>query len=183
MLGYSFNQSLSNSKEFFEEHREFIRYLPEIEQNIIEYYFNGITQRDIALMLGITQGAVSSRLNRSRKRLTFLSVFKKVDYENIFKNLKRNLVNKLEIDIVRTLAATTCQSETARILNEKYHLKNDDKMTQVKVRYRFEKLLERLKCLSLQDKTCESYYKNLLLIKNGSYLLNEVKLPHFERRS
>lgn len=180
MLGYSFYHTMINKKEHFEKYKDFIPQLPKFEQDIIDYYFNNnMKQKDIALLTGKTQGAISSRLKRAQARLIFLSELKKIDFETILQDLKNVVDDEFDIEVIRCLIATTCQSESAWQLNNVYQLQGSKKMNQVKVRHRFERCLSRLK--SSQEQKYLDYYQKLLLIKKNLYLLHELKLPHFER--
>ena len=67
---------------------------------------------------------------------------------------------------------TTCQSETARRLNELYE---DTTMNQVKVRYRFEKCMDKMK------EAHHPYLNLFLLIKKNLYMIYDLKLPQFGR--
>jgi len=95
-------------------------------------------------MFGVTQGAVSSRLNRARSRLRFLREMPKVHETEFDSHLSKHF-DPIEVEIMKCMIRTTCQSRTAMIINEKFGLTEDKKrMTQVKVRHRFEKCITQL---------------------------------------
>jgi predicted transcriptional regulator len=173
-----FDESVS-----FDEIRPFLNRLPPREYDLVElYYVERKNQKDIAKMFGVTQGAVSSRLSRAKKRLLFLRDLPKISNQEIEDGLKAYFDNT-ELEIIKFMMETTCQSKTAQLINEKYGLKNDEKkkMTQVKVRHRFEKCLIKLKEESKKNHNLKKYYNLLVFIKANLYLLHEVLLPHFNR--
>jgi predicted transcriptional regulator len=173
-----FDESVS-----FDEIRPFLNRLPPREYDLVElYYVERKNQKDIAKMFGVTQGAVSSRLSRAKKRLLFLRDLPKISNQEIEDGLKAYFDNT-ELEIIKFMMETTCQSKTAQLINEKYGLKNDEKkkMTQVKVRHRFEKCLIKLKEEAKKNHDLKKYYNLLVFIKANLYLLHEVLLPHFNR--
>ena len=126
----------------YEEIKPFLFRLPEREIDLIELYYNEHkNQKDIAKIFGVTQGAISSRLSRAKKRLRFLRDLPKITDEEIDFCLK-DLFDNMELEIIKYMIKTTCQSKTAQLINEKYELVDEKRrMTQVKVRHRFEKCL------------------------------------------
>jgi predicted transcriptional regulator len=166
----------------FEEIEPFLYKLPSREIDLVTLYRKyGKNQKDIAKMFSVTQGAISSRLRRAADRLQFLRDLPKISDEDIDRVLG-NLFSKMEIEIIKGMKETTCQSKTAELINEKYHLVDvKERMTQVKVRHRFEKCLIFLK----EKKTPEyqKFYNLLFFIKKNLYKLHEVRLPHFDRGS
>jgi predicted transcriptional regulator len=166
----------------FDEIKPFLNRLPPREYDLIELYFvDQKNQKDIAKMFSITQGAVSSRLSRAKKRLIFLRDLPKITNEDIDEDLK-GLFDTVELEIIKIMMETTCQSRTAQIINEKYAITDEKKkMTQVKVRHRFEKCLARLKDEMKTDSEYKKYYNLLKYLKGNLYKLHEVVLPHFDR--
>lgn len=166
----------------YDEIRPFLDKLPPREIDLIELYYNEHkNQKDIAKMFGVTQGAVSSRLSRAKKRLRFLRDLPKITEEEIDADLKE-LFDEIELSIIKTMIQTTCQSRTAFLINEKYGLIDEKKrMTQVKVRHRFEKCLCRLGMEAKRNPLFKKYFLLLEKIKQNLYALHEVKLPHFDR--
>lgn len=164
----------------FEEIEPFLYKLPSREIDLVTLYRKyGKNQKDIAKMFSVTQGAISSRLRRAADRLQFLRDLPKISDEDIDRVLG-SLFSKMEIEIIKGMKETTCQSKTAELINEKYHLVDvKERMTQVKVRHRFEKCLIFLK----EKKTPEyqKFYNLLFFIKKNLYKLHEVRLPHFDR--
>lgn len=180
---------IKKSPEYFEK-------LPITEQNLFSYYvLKKMHQTDIAELLGITQGAVSSRIRRIGQRFSFMEKLKNYNTNNIEQDLSKSF-GPFEIELLKGMMETTCQSETARRLNETFSLTDEpvrrkidgkpvlninklkcNKMTQTKVRHQFEKCLEKMK------KENQNYYDLFSLIKHNLYMLHEVKLPHFSRRT
>jgi hypothetical protein len=111
---------------------------------------------------------------------------KKTDFSD-FENEFNTDFDSFEMALIKSMSETTCQSETARVLNDRYDLSGNKKMTQVKIKYRFEKCLTRIK--NLCDKADQTdhatlkkyvrFYKFLTLIKTNLYKLHEVKLPRY----
>jgi len=166
----------------YEEIRPFLCKLPPREIDLIELYYNEHkNQKDIAKMFGVTQGAISSRLSRAKKRLRFLRDLPKISDEELDVKLGK-MFEKLDLEIIKTMMQTTCQSKTAQLINKKFSFTDEKKMmTQVKVRHRFEKCLLRLKVEMRIHPDMKKYYHLLKFIKENLYKLHEVVLPHFDR--
>jgi len=175
-------QDMKESNVNYEEMRPFLSRLPDREVDLIELYYNhGKNQKDIAHMFGVTQGAVSSRLSRARTRLKFLSVLPKISEEEIDGSLNKYF-DPMELEIIKYMMKTTCQSKTANLLNQKFGLVDEKKrMTQVKVRHRFEKCIALLREEMKTKLELKKFYDLLIFIKENLYMLHEVKLPHFDR--
>jgi predicted transcriptional regulator len=164
----------------FEDIKPFLERLPSREYDLVELYcVYRKNQKDIAKMFGVTQGAISSRLSRAKKRLIFLRDLPKITEEEIDRDLSK-LFEETEREIIKFMVQTTCQSKTAQLLNEKFnYIDEKKKMTQVKVRHRFEKCLNKLEEESKNHSEYRRYYHLLKYIKKNLYLLHEVLLPHF----
>lgn len=166
----------------FEDIRPLLNRLPAREYDLVELYcVYRKNQKDIAKMFGVTQGAISSRLARAKKRLIFLRNLPKITEEEIDQDLSK-LFEETELEIIKFMMQTTCQSKTAQLLNEKFNYADEKKkMTQVKVRHRFEKCLNKLDEESKSHLEFKKYFHLLKYIKKNLYLLHEVLLPHFSR--
>lgn len=173
---------ISDSTVSYEDIRPFLDRLPPREIDLIELYFHEKkNQKDIAKMFGVTQGAVSSRLARAKKRMKFLRNLPKISDQEIEDGLNKYF-DVLELEIIKCMMATTCQSKTAEIINQKYDLHDEKtRMTQVKVRHRFEKARIFLKTAKDKNPELAKFYDLLSFIKKNLYMLHEVKLPHFDR--
>jgi DNA-directed RNA polymerase specialized sigma subunit len=166
----------------FEEIEPFLNKLPPREIDLLTLYRKyGKNQKDIARMFSVTQGAISSRLKRAIIRLQFLRDLPKITDEEI-ENILRDIFDEVEIEIIKCMKETTCQSKTAELINKKFQLYDEKhRMTQVKVRHRFVKCLNTLSRLKDASPEYARIYDLLVIIKENLYKLHEVKLPHFDR--
>lgn len=175
-LFYGCNETLFQ----FEDFQPFLDKIPQREVDLIEmYYRQDKKQKEIAEFFGVTQGAVSHRLTRARKRLKFLRDMPKITRPP--REILKEHMDAFELDLFLFMVETTCQSKTADLLNEKYKLKGDKKMTQIKVRHKFDRYIERLKSIKEKDIEVECCHKLAIYIKNNLYMLHEVILPHFDK--
>lgn len=164
----------------FEELKPYLDRLPDREVDLIcMYYSMEKKQKEIATFFGITQGAVSHRLKRARKRLVFLRDMPKIEDKELRKRLSEAL-DEVDASITYHMIATTCQTKTAAIVNKEL----SKQLTQVKVRHKFEKGLKTLKDLANEDKRYQIVADLVNYIHDGGlYMLHEVKLKHFDRGS
>lgn len=177
---FFFEQEDNNLR--YEDFEPFLDKLPSKERDLIRlYYYQDKKQKEIAEIFSVTQGAISHRLSRAGKRLRFLRDMPKleVDIDLVLKPY----FEPFEIDLINTMISTTCQSKTAEILNEKYNLIGDEKMTQVKIRHKFERFIERLKKNKRKDENLAICFKLLKYIQKNLYMMHEVVLPHFDKGS
>jgi predicted transcriptional regulator len=170
------------SPEFFQAYAPYFPALPEFEQVLLGYVSKGIKQGEIASLLKITQGAVSSRISRIRKRLKFLKELEGFKCKDSIDQDLSSLFSPFEIELLKTMMKTTCQSETARRLNIAFNLQGPKaSMTQVKVRHYYEKCLLKLKEALKTEPKYREYYHLFYYVRHHLYLMHEVKLPHFAR--
>lgn len=177
---FFFEQEDNNLR--YEDFEPFLDKLPSKERDLIRlYYYQDKKQKEIAEIFSVTQGAISHRLSRAGKRLRFLRDMPKleVDIDLVLKPY----FEPFEIDLINTMISTTCQSKTAEILNVKYNLTGDEKMTQVKIRHKFERFIERLKKNKRKDENLAICFKLLKYIQKNLYMMHEVVLPHFDKGS
>jgi len=173
---YSFKESTFCLDDF----EPFIQKLPKREIDLIDmYYKRQKKQKEIAEFFNVTQGAISHRLSRARKRLAFLRDMPKVSGD-LRVQLSRHFTD-FECDIIVLMVETTCQSRTAELLNDKYELTEKDKMTQVKVRHKFDRSIDRMKRLKRKYPELKIMYELSKYIKKNLYMLHEVVLPHFDK--
>lgn len=176
---YSFF-SFKESSFCLDDFEPFIDKLPRREKDLIEmYYKRQKKQKEIAEFFNVTQGAVSHRLSRARKRLKFLR-----DMPKATGNLEEDLsthFTEFEIDIIKYMIETTCQSKTADILNKKHGLKGKEKMTQVKVRHKFDRAISKINNLKKKNPELNVYFELTKYVQKNPYMLHEVILPHFDR--
>lgn len=186
-----------NYFEYFEEHEKFIPKLPEYEQTLVEYYMRRMKQQEIATFLGCTQGAISSRLRKIVKRISFMEKLERFNLNQIEQDLKPichkpycvvgkgpkkwdDLDTRIDLEVIKGMIQTTSQSGTATIVNDTLNLSGPKKMNQVKVRNRFKNCLTKLKGLS-ENPLYKNYLELLEMIDHNLYVLHEVKHPRFER--
>ena len=163
------------------EYYDLIQRLPDIERTILYlYYSKKIGQGDIAKIIGMTQGAISHKLTRIKERLAYLSELEKVDFNKFFEDILEIARDPLDVEIVKDILKTSCQTETAWRINNRYNLKGREKLNQIRVRYRFVRLMDRLEKLKRRKKYKE-HYKTIKKIKNNLYTLHEVKLPRWDK--
>jgi predicted transcriptional regulator len=160
----------------YETFLKFFDKIPRIEQDIYKYYcFLKFNQRDIADLMGLTQGAISHRLSRMRIRLLTIREIDRLcgsKPDVMFKKLEE-FCDPFEIEILRSMYETTSQSHTARRLNLLFNLTKDRAVNQIKVKYRFERILNKL--------SGTGYYRIFNYIRSSLYALSEVRLPQFDR--
>lgn len=147
--------------------------IPEREADLIHLYFmQRKRQADIAAIFGVTQAAISYRLDRGIKRIKFLLSIPQVTEEDIRSDLP-DVFPQLDIDILVGMWATTCQSEVAATLN----------LTQGRVRHRFFKAVEKLEEAAERDERFVPYHKIFSAIAGKKFnILREVKLPQWADR-
>lgn len=176
---YSFYR-LDESNFHLEDFQPFISKLPQREIDLIDlYYKKNKKQKEIAHFFGVTQGAISHRLSRARKRLAFLRDMPKLTQD--IREVLEEHFNDFEIDVIIYMIETTCQSRTASLLNDKYRLKEKDQMTQVKVRHKFDRAIAKLKKIKKASSELKDVIELIKYIKKNLYMLHEVVLPHFYR--
>jgi len=177
---FFFEQEDNNLR--YEDFEPFLDKLPSKERDLIRlYYYMDKKQKEIAEIFSVTQGAISHRLSRAGKRLRFLRDMPKLEHDiNV---VLKPYFEPFEIDLINIMINTTCQSRTAEILNEKYNLTGDEKMTQVKIRHKFERFIERLKKNKRKDENLAICFKLIKYIQKNLYMMHEVVLPHFDKGS
>lgn len=154
--------------------------LPRMEQEILALLRKGFRQKAIAKHLGITQGAVSHRISRSCKRLAAIHQLQQFDLDRMVRELSPE-IGVFEAEIIRVLAKTTCQTQTAQFINEMFNLSGKQVMTQGKIRSRHRSALDYVRKLPRDDPKRE-WMRLLEWIANNRYKLHEVRLPHYHHR-
>jgi len=178
------NQSAYNidKYKFLKENSDLIPKLPEMEKTIVDLFFHDVKQKDIGKILGITQGAVASRISKLMSRLAYLKELKGIDFNIFFQDIEK-ICTPLELEIIKVILETSCQTQTAWVINGKLGLKGPKKLNQIKVRHKFESVMELLKEIGEHSNRYRRHYKTLQKIKENLYVLHEVKLPHFDRKA
>jgi hypothetical protein len=147
--------------------------IPEREADLIYlYYIMHKRQADIAEIFGVTQAAISYRLDRGLQRIKFLLSIPPVTEKDLQRDLPK-IFKEIDVSILIGMWATTCQSEVASRLG----------LTQGRVRHRFFKAVKTLKDVAEKDSTFVQYHKVFNAISSKNFnILREVKLPQWSNR-
>jgi len=148
--------------------------IPEREADLIYlYYILKKRQADIAVIFEVTQAAISYRLDRGLQRIKFLLSIPQVSEEDLRADLPRIFPQKIDVDILVGMWATTCQSEVANLLG----------LTQGRVRHRFFKAVSKLAEAAEENEDFRPYETIFSKISNKHFnILKEVKLPQWANR-
>ncbi len=94
--------------------------LPPREQEVIQlYYYDKLTQRQIAKKINRTQGAVSACLSKARRRLKFLVLRKEMLQSNCKHDLS-DFFGKIDIALIISMFQTCSITTTMRALKNAY---------------------------------------------------------------
>lgn len=147
--------------------------IPQREADLISlYYIQKKRQADIAEIFGVTQAAISYRLDRGLQRIKFLLSIPPVTEEDLRRDLPE-VFKEIDVDILIGMWQTTCQSEVASRLG----------LTQGRVRHRFFKAVKTLKEAAAKDSKFVPYHKVFNAISSKRFnILREVKLPQWANR-
>jgi DNA-directed RNA polymerase specialized sigma24 family protein len=148
--------------------------IPEREADLIEmYYIDHKRQADIAIIFGVTQAAISYRLDRGVQRVRFLLSIPQVLEEDMRRDLLEVPLKSIDVDILVGMWQTTCQSEVAARLG----------LTQGRVRHRFFGAVKTLDRRSQEDDRYAPYAKVFNSIAGKKFnILREVRLPQWANR-
>lgn len=148
--------------------------IPEREADLIYLYFiQRKRQADIATIFGVTQAAISYRLDRGIQRIKFLLSIPSVTEDELRLDLPDAFPQAIDVDILVGMWETTCQSEVASTLG----------LTQGRVRHRFFKAVKTLAKAAVDDEKFEPYHKIFNAISSKKFnILREVKLPQWADR-
>lgn len=172
--------------------------IPEREADLIYLYFiEKKRQADIATIFGVTQAAISYRLDRGIQRLKFLLTIPQVTEEELRTDLpeifpaksqcpkcEKGMHSKclicmgtknilIDVEILVGMWATTCQSEVASKLG----------LTQGRVRHRFFKAVTTLQEIAKLDDKYSPYEQIFSAVAGKKFnILREVKLPQWADR-
>jgi hypothetical protein len=145
---------------------------------ILMYYVQGKRQADIADIFGVTQAAISYRLDRGLKRIKFLLSIPQVTKEDLQRDLplvfpSQKDGSNIDVGILVGMWETTCQSEVATRMS----------LTQGRVRHRFFKAVKVLEDAAQKDKKFEKYRLIFSSISSKHFnILREVRLPQWSDR-
>lgn len=147
--------------------------IPDREADIVfMYYILKKKQADIAEIFGVTQAAISYRLDRGIQRIRFLLSIPQVTEEEMRADLPR-VFQDIDVNILIGMWQTTCQSEVASRLG----------LTQGRVRHRFFVAVKQLEKKAAEDDTLLRYHKVFSAISSKNFnILREVKLPQWKDR-
>lgn len=171
--------------------------IPEREADLIFlYYIEKKRQADIATIFGVTQAAISYRLDRGIQRLKFLLNIPQVTEEDLRADLPEIFPTKLDcpnceksagscliclgskailvdVEILVGMWMTTCQSEVANKLG----------LTQGRVRHRFFKAVQTLQDVSQTKVKYQPYQQIFSAVASKKFnILREVRLPQWADR-
>ncbi len=147
--------------------------IPQREADLIYlYYIQKKRQADIAEIFGVTQAAISYRLDRGLQRIKFLLSIPQATEDELCEDLAE-CFEAIDVNILVGMWQTTCQSEVANRLG----------LTQGRVRHRFFKSVETLKKRAEEDARFEPYHRIFSAISSKKFnILREVKLPQWANR-
>lgn len=147
--------------------------IPQREADLIYlYYIQKKRQADIAEIFGVTQAAISYRLDRGLQRIKFLLSIPQVTEDELRTDLI-DIFMPIDVDILVGMWDTTCQSEVASSLG----------LTQGRVRHRFFKSVTLLKEAAEKDPKYDPYHRIFSAISSKKFnILREVKLPQWANR-
>ena len=115
--------------------------IPAREADFIRlYHRDKLKQEQIAKLFGITQAAVSYRLQRGIKRIQFLRTIPELRSED-FEREVAPMFEWQDKEILWRMYGTTCQSEIAKQLG----------LTQARVRHRFYRSLDKIRSTIISD--------------------------------
>ena len=147
--------------------------IPQREADLIFlYYIQKKRQADIAEIFGVTQAAISYRLDRGLQRIKFLLSIPQTTEDELREDLAE-VFEPIDVNILVGMWQTTCQSEVAARLG----------LTQGRVRHRFFKAVDALKLHTEGDEKVQPYYRIFHAISSKKFnILREVKLPQWANR-
>jgi len=147
--------------------------IPQREADLIYlYYIQKKRQADIAEIFGVTQAAISYRLDRGLQRIKFLLSIPQVTEDELRLDLA-HIFMPIDVNILVGMWETTCQSEVATSLG----------LTQGRVRHRFFKSVALLKEAAEKDPTFDPYHRIFSAISSKKFnILREVRLPQWANR-
>ena len=148
--------------------------IPDREADIVHLYFiRKKKQADIAEIFGVTQAAISYRLDRGIQRIRFLLSIPQVTEEEMRRDLPGVPFKSIDVDILVGMWLTTCQSEVANRLG----------LTQGRVRHRFFGAVKTLEKRAQEDSAFMRYHRVFSAIAGKKFnILREVKLPQWASR-
>lgn len=146
--------------------------IPVRERDLINlYYIQRKRQADMAEIFGVTQAAISYRLDRALQRIKFLLSIPQMTESDLRTDLPL-IFKEIDVNILVGMWDTTCQSEVAERLG----------LTQGRVRHRFFKAVKTLEKAAEQDAKFAPYHKLFFQISQNFNAVREVCLPQWKSR-
>lgn len=143
-----------------------IEKLPPREKDIVRlYYEKGKDQRDIGVILNITQGDVSYRLKRAIKRIKFMLKLPNLEEESMRLKLLGLLPNEQYVSIMIGIYKTSSQSAVAKEIG----------LSQGKIRYRFLRGLEIIQKNMSSDAVLQEYFEAFSMISGAFNICRELE--------
>lgn len=166
-------ESIFSTTTFAERIEPLLDRIPKREADLIFLYFiQKKRQADIAEIFGVTQAAVSYRLDRGLQRIKFLLAIPTITEEEMREDLPE-IFKSIDVDILVGMWQTTCQSAVAASLG----------LTQGRVRHRFFKAVDVLKATQPEQPRFAPYAKVFSAIANKKFnICREVSLPQWSNR-
>jgi hypothetical protein len=165
------SEELSDESEsFLERIKDVLPKIPPREADFVElYYFNKVKQAAIADLFGVSQPTICYRLQRAHRRIKYLIELPPYDDSDLDRFLNFILSDSTDIEIMKGMLDTTCQSEVARSLNA----------SQGFVRHRFYRSMKKIQMYSGEE--AELFHKVFsYLSQNMNVLKSEDKLEKTE---
>lgn len=184
--------------------KELLSKIPPREIDLIYMYFIlGKGQKQMARILGITQGAVSLRLRKAIKRLQFLANLPKVDVDEMCEDLIA-LLNGEE----KKFWCQKCRKEFSSFITQCPNCSSEDLienievtimlrmfetscqsvvarevgLSQCGVRHRFLRNLKKIERESRNNVKFKKYHTSLKMISENLNILREVEVPRWKRQ-
>jgi len=192
-----FKGSLSQIKDLL------LRIPPREVDLIYMYFILGKGQKQMARILGVTQGAISLRLRKAIKRLQFLINLPKVDVDEMRKDLicflNGNEVKywcpKCHKEFENSFSLCPNCSEENLIENIEVTIMlrifetscqsvvaREVGLSQCGVRHRFLRNLKKIQEKSKDDPKFKIYYTSLKMVSDNLNILREVEVPRWKKQ-
>lgn len=169
-----FSEWFASGDDFQSRVEPLLDRIPEREADLIYLYFiQKKRQADIATIFGVTQAAISYRLDRGLQRIRFLLSIPQVTEDELRSDLPGVFPQQIDVDILVGMWQTTCQSEVASRLQ----------LTQGRVRHRFFKAVKTLERAAERDEKYQPYSAIFSTIANKNFnIMRAVVLPQWSNR-
>jgi hypothetical protein len=147
--------------------------LPPMEADILQlYYLKRKKQSELAQIFGVSQAAISYRIQRAIQRAAFLLELPDITEDELRVSLTEVFEDPVDIDILCGMWRTTCQSAVAIELE----------LSQGRVRHRFFRAIEDLELAGKNSEHFEELAEMFQKITERWNILREVQLPQWTHR-